>query len=342
MADNESFSAFVVRKDNDGNVSSRVERITDEQLPLGEVLIRVAYSSLNYKDALAVRGHPGVVRAFPHVPGIDCAGTVVESTSPEYGPGDEVIVTGYEFGAGQWGGYSEFARLPAEWVVPLPNGLSLRDAMIYGTAGFTAAQSVAAIIARGITPNRGPVLVTGSTGGVGSIAVAILARLGYQVEAVTGKREQHDWLRRLGAQKILGRDDVLDDTDRPLLRSRWAAAVDTVGGTPLATILRSIGHRGCVAACGLVAGTDLPLTIYPFILRGVTLAGIDSAQCPRPERLEMWKNLAGPWRVPQLNEIADEITFNELPDRVQKILAGQIAGRTIVVPSAAAAERNER
>jgi acrylyl-CoA reductase (NADPH) len=163
--------------------------------------------------------------------------------------------------------------------------------------------------------------------------VAILAKLGYEVEAVTGKSEHHDWLRRLGAQKILGRDDVLDDTDRPLLRSRWAAAVDTVGGKPLATILRSTQHRSCVAACGLVAGTDLPLTIYPFILRGVSLVGIDSAQCPRPERLAMWENLAGPWRIPQLNEIADEITLDELPDRVQKILAGQIAGRTIVVPS---------
>lgn len=335
MSDTASFPAFVVRKESDGQVAARVEQLTRDMLPPGDVLIRVAYSSLNYKDALASEGHPGVVRSFPHVPGIDCAGTVVESSSPDYRPGDEVIVTGYELGAGQWGGYSEFVRVPAEWVVPLPEGLSLRDAMIYGTAGFTAAQSVAAIVARGIEPKRGPVVVTGSTGGVGSIAVAILAKLGYEVEAVTGKREHHDWLRRLGAHTILGRDEVLDETDRPLLRSRWAAAVDTVGGKPLATILRSLQHRGCVAACGLVAGTDLPLTIYPFILRGVTLTGIDSAQCPRPERLQMWQNLVGPWRISQLNEIADEISFDELPDRVQKILAGQIAGRTIVVPSSA-------
>jgi putative YhdH/YhfP family quinone oxidoreductase len=222
--------------------------------------------------------------------------------------------------------------VPAEWVVPLPGGLSVRDAMIYGTAGFTAAQCVSAIVDRGIAPERGPVVATGATGGVGSIAVAILANLGYEVEAVTGKREHHDWLRRLGAKNILGRDDVLDSTDRSLLSARWAAAVDTLGGQPLATILRSLDHRGCVAACGLVAGTEVNTTVYPFILRGVTLAGIDSAKCPRPERLDMWHKLAGPWRVAQLNDIADEITLDELPDRVQKMLAGRIVGRTIVVP----------
>jgi putative YhdH/YhfP family quinone oxidoreductase len=257
---------------------------------------------------------------------------VEESTSPDYRPGDQVIITGYDLGSGHWGGYSEFVRVPAEWIVPLPSGLTLRETMIYGTAGFTAAQCVAAIIARGIEPGRGPVVVTGSTGGVGSIAVAILAKLGYEVEAVTGKLEHHDWLRKLGARTILNRNEVSDDSDRPLLRARWAAAVDTVGGKPLATILRSTQHRGCVAACGLVAGTDLPTTVYPFILRGVTLAGIDSANCPRPERLEMWRKLAGPWSVARLDSLADEITLDELPDRVQKILAGQIVGRTVVVP----------
>jgi acrylyl-CoA reductase (NADPH) len=327
-----SFAGFVVRKDADGRVTSRVERLTADELPTGEVLIRVAYSSLNYKDALASQGHPGVVRAFPHVPGIDCAGTVEDSTSPDYRPGDQVIVTGYDLGSGHWGGHAGYVRVPAEWVVPLPSGLTLRETMIYGTAGFTAAQCVAAIIARGIEPNRGPVVVTGSTGGVGSLAVAILAKLGYKVEAVTGKREHHDWLRKLGARTILDRGDVLDDSDRPLLRSRWAAAVDTVGGKPLATILRSAQHRGCVAACGLVAGTDVPLTIFPFILRGVMLAGIDSANCPRTERREMWKKLAGEWRIDQLESITDEITLDELPDRIQKILAGQIVGRIVVVP----------
>jgi putative YhdH/YhfP family quinone oxidoreductase len=204
--------------------------------------------------------------------------------------------------------------------------------MIYGTAGFTAAQCVSAIVERGINPEQGKVVVTGATGGVGCLAVAILAKLGYHVAAVTGKREQHDWLRRLGANTVLGRDEVIDESRRPLLAARWAAAVDTVGGQPLATILRSIDHRGCVAACGLVAGAELELTVYPFILRGVSLVGIDSAKCPRTQRLEMWQKLSGPWRIDQLAALADEITLDEVADRVQKILAGQLVGRTIVVP----------
>jgi acrylyl-CoA reductase (NADPH) len=326
------FPAYLVRRDSAGNVTAEVDAITQDVLPAGDVLIRVEYSSLNYKDALACQGHPGVVRAFPHVPGIDCAGTVVESAADPWRPGNEVLVTGYELGAGHWGGYSEFVRVPAEWVVARPNGLSARDAMIYGTAGFTAAQCVSAFIERGIEPTRGPVIVTGATGGVGSIAVAILSKLGYDVAAVTGKPQQHDWLRNLGAKTILGREEVSDDSNRPLLASRWAAAVDTVGGKPLATVLRSMHHRGCVAACGLVAGADLPLTVYPFILRGVTLAGIDSAKCPRPQRLEMWQKLAGSWRVDQLDDLNDEITLDELSDRVQKIFAGQLVGRTVVVP----------
>jgi putative YhdH/YhfP family quinone oxidoreductase len=330
------FPAFVARKNADGQVAARVERLAVGELPAGEVIIRVAYSSLNYKDALASQGHPGVVSQLPHVPGIDCAGTVEESSSPQYKPGDKVIITGYELGSGHWGGYSEFVRVPAEWIVPLPAGLTLRETMIYGTAGFTAAQCVAAIVARGIEPTRGPVAVTGSTGGVGSIAVAILAKLGYEVEAVTGKTEHHDWLRKLGAHTILGRENIADDTDCPLLRARWAAAVDTVGGKPLATILRSTQHRGCVSACGLVAGTELHTTVYPFILRGVMLAGIDSANCPRPERLQMWQKLSGPWHISQLDFLADEITFDELPDRIEKILVGQSVGRTIVVPRSTA------
>ena len=197
LSHNRTFPCYMVRKDADGRVTARVEATSWESPARGRRVVHVAYSSLNYKDALASQGHPGVVRAFPHVPGIDCAGTVVESTADDYRPGDEVLVTGYELGAGHWGGFAAFVRVPAEWIVPLPNGLSLRDAMIYGTAGFTAAQCVTAIVERGIEPERGPVVVTGATGGVGSIAVAILAKLGYEVEAVTGKAEQHDWLRRL-------------------------------------------------------------------------------------------------------------------------------------------------
>jgi acrylyl-CoA reductase (NADPH) len=327
------FPAYLVKRDSGGLVTASVAAVTQDELPAGDVLIRVAYSSLNYKDALASQGHPGVVRAFPHVPGIDCAGTIAESASDEWRPGDEVLVTGYELGAGQWGGFAEYVRVPAEWVVRLPAGLSGREAMIYGTAGFTAAQCATAIVQHGIEPGRGPVVVTGATGGVGCLSIAILAKLGYEVAAVTGKRDKHDWLRRIGANTILGREEVMDDSDRPLLGSRWAAAVDTVGGIPLATVLRSMQHRGCVAACGLVAGADLELTVYPFILRGVTLAGIDSAKCPRPQRLEMWQKLAGPWRIDRLHELASEVTLDELPNSIEKILAGQIVGRTIVVPS---------
>jgi putative YhdH/YhfP family quinone oxidoreductase len=328
----------MVRKDADGRVAARVESITQAELLAGDVLIRVAYSSLNFKDALACQGHPGVVRTFPHVPGIDCAGVVVESASDEYRPGDEVLVTGYELGAGHWGGYSAFVRVPAEWIVRMPAGLSVREAMIYGTAGFTAAQSVSAIVERGIEPERGPVLVTGATGGVGSLAVAILSKLGYEVEAVTGKPEQEAWLRRIGAKRILGRDAIVDTSDRPLLASRWAAAIDTVGGQPLATVLRSTEYRGCVAACGLVAGTELALTVYPFILRGVTLAGIDSAKCPRPQRLEMWQKLAGPWRIERLEELAHDTTLDELTGCIQRILSGQMVGRTIVSPTSKTAD----
>jgi putative YhdH/YhfP family quinone oxidoreductase len=324
----------MVRKEANGKTAAKIEQISTKDLPPGDVLVRVAYSSLNYKDALASQGHPGVVRSFPHVPGIDCAGSVVESASPNFRAGDEVLVTGYDLGAGRWGGYSAFVRVPAEWIVTMPKGLTTRDAMIYGTAGFTAAQCVSAIFDRGIGPERGAVVVTGATGGVGSLSVAILAKLGYEVQAVTGKAEHRDWLKRIGAKTTLGRDDVADASDQPLLKARWAAAIDTVGGKPLETLLRSVDYRGCVAACGLVAGTDVNTTIYPFILRGVTLAGIDSAKCPRKERLEMWEKLSGAWHVDQLNELADEITFDELPDRIEKILAGKIVGRTIVVPRA--------
>jgi acrylyl-CoA reductase (NADPH) len=322
----------MVRKDGEG-VAAAVEQISRDELPAGEVTIEVAYSSLNYKDALASQGHPGVVRSLPHVPGIDCAGTVVESASPKYRAGDHVLVTGYELGAGHWGGFSAFVRVPAEWIVPLPIGLTTREAMIYGTAGFTAAQCVTAIVDRGIGPERGEVVVTGATGGVGCLAVAILAKLGYQVAAVTGKAAQQDWLREIGGATILGRHELADSSDQPLLKSRWVAAIDTVGGVPLATIVRSLAYRGCVAACGLVAGTELPLSVYPFILRGVTLSGIDSAKCPRPQREEMWRKLSGPWRVDHLDRLAHEVTLDELPAKIAEILAGRGVGRTLVVPT---------
>jgi len=335
----ESFPCYMVRRNETENVSARVEATTFDALPAGHVLIRVAYSSLNYKDALASQGHPGVVRQFPHVPGIDCAGIVAESSSSDFRPGDEVLITGYDLGAGQWGGFAAYVRAPAEWIVRMPSGLNAREAMTYGTAGFTAAQCVTAIVERGIEPQRGPVVVTGATGGVGSLAVAILAKLGFEVAAVTGKAERHDWLRQIGAKQILSRADVLDESDTPLLAGRWAAAIDTVGGNPLATILRSMKYRGCVAACGLVAGPELVTSVYPFILRGVSLAGIDSAKCPRPQRLEMWLKLAGLWRVENLDAFASEATLDDLPKCVEQILSGNVVGRTLVLPTSESISR---
>ncbi|MCG8448665.1 MAG: YhdH/YhfP family quinone oxidoreductase [Pirellulales bacterium] len=313
-------------------VACRVETVSRDDLPAGDVLIEVASSSLNYKDALACRAHPGVVRDLPHVPGIDCAGHIVESTAAAFQPGQAVLVTGYDLGTTHWGGFAAYVRVPGEWVVPLPEGLSLEEAMTLGTAGFTAAQCVAALQHHGIQPDQGEIAVTGATGGVGSLAVALLAKLGYQVAAITGKPEQTELLKKLGAAQILPREAVQDASDKPLLRARWVAAVDTVGGDALAALLRSITHRGCVAACGLAGGHDLSTTVYPFILRGVTLAGIDSAQCPHDSRLQIWQRLAGPWRLNVLHQLARTITLSEVPAEVDRMLAGKSVGRVLVRP----------
>ncbi|MCA9246140.1 MAG: oxidoreductase [Planctomycetales bacterium] len=324
-----------MRRLGDGAIQARVEQIGLAQLPPGDVLIQVAYSSLNYKDALAAQGHPGIARKLPHVPGVDAAGTVVESQADHIAVGQQVLVTGCSLGEDRFGGWSQYVRMPSESVVPLPEGLSLFESMALGTAGFTAAQCVLAIQQREIDPQRGPVLVTGATGGVGSFAVALLAKAGYEVVALTGKQEQADYLRTLGAAQVVDRSALDDGSDRPLLTARWSAAVDTVGGRPLVNILRSTQHRGVVAACGLVAGAELPLTVYPFILRGVSLIGIDSAQCPMAPRLEIWKRLASDWKLDYLDTIARVITFDDLPASVEQILAGKIVGRVVVQPQAA-------
>jgi acrylyl-CoA reductase (NADPH) len=332
MAPEQKFPCLMVRRDKTGEATCGVEEISVDQLPPGDVLIQVACSSLNYKDALACRAHPGIVTSLPHVPGIDCAGRVAESSSPEFIPSDPVLVTGYELGAPRWGGFAAYVRVPAEWVVRLPAVWTPEDAMTYGTAGFTAAQCVGAIQRCGIEPAAGEIVVTGATGGVGSIAVALLAHLGYQVAAATGKAEHHDLLRQLGARRILSREDVDDRTDRPMLESQWAAAVDTVGGNILGTLLRSTKYRGCVAACGLVAGTDVPATVYPFLLRGMTLCGIDSAKCPREPRLDIWHRLATTWQLDNLASLRREITLSETPAAVEAMLAGKSVGRTLVRP----------
>jgi putative YhdH/YhfP family quinone oxidoreductase len=324
------FRCFVVEKDSAGEVCRGLTERSRSELPAGDVLIRVRYSSLNYKDALAASAHPGVVRKLPHVPGIDAAGHVVESSSPGFQPGQEVLVTGYELGAGQWGGWAEYIRVPAEWVVPLPIGLSLKDTMILGTAGFTAAQSVHAIQLNGVEPDAGEVVVTGATGGVGCLAIKLLARLGYTVVAVTGKPELTATLQEWGAARILARDQVVDESAKPLLAGKWAAAVDTVGGQTLTTLVREMANYGVVAACGLVGGTELPLSVYPFILRGVTLAGIGSAALPYDRRLEIWRKLSDTWRLANLDSLATTISLSDVEPSIQQILAGKVVGRTVV------------
>jgi alcohol dehydrogenase len=317
-------------KDESGKVACRVAHRPVGDLPAGDVLIRVAYSSLNYKDALSASGHPGVTRKYPHVPGIDAAGVVVVSGDSAVSPGARVIVTGFDLGQNTWGGYSELVRVPAAWVVPLPDGLSLRESMILGTAGFTAGLAADALLARGVRCDGGPVVVTGASGGVGSLSVAILARLGYHVTAVSGKPEAESFLRMLGAASVVGRDTVADATGKPLLPAKWAAAVDTVGGETLSVLVRSLLRGGCVAACGLVGGTDLRLSVYPFLLRGADLVGIDSAEPPRERRSRVWRHLAAEWKPQHLADMATEVGLDELQEPIKRILAGQVTGRIVV------------
>jgi putative YhdH/YhfP family quinone oxidoreductase len=328
-----SFHCYLVEKGADGRVTGGPATRPVSDLPAGEVLIRVAYSSLNYKDGLSATGHPGVTRKFPHVPGIDASGVVEESTSPAFKTGDGVLVTGHDLGQNTWGGFSQLVRVPAAWVVPLPVGLTARDAMIYGTAGLTAALSVAAIQKGGVRPDQGEVVVTGSTGGVGSLAVALLSKAGFRVAAVTGKADAEPFLRSLGAERVIGREEVIDASNRPLLSVRWSAAVDTVGGAMLGTVIRSTERAGVVAVCGLVGGTEVPLTVYPLILRGITIAGIDSAECPLARRTELWERLAGPWRPNLLESIVSEtVSLGGITSAVGRILKGGLRGRVLVRP----------
>ena len=326
----ESFRCYLVKKTGKDQLEAAIERRPSFELPAGEVLIQVAYSALNYKDALAATGHPGVARNFPHVPGIDVAGTVVESTSPDVALGTQVLATSYEMGVERWGGWSELVRVPADWVLPLPKGMSLHESMVLGTGGLTAGLCVRALRHQDVLPDSGEVVVTGSTGGVGALAVKLLTKLGYSVVAVTGKTERHDWLTALGAARIASREEMIDESKRPLLTARYAGAVDTVGGVMLATLLRSIKNEGCVACCGLVGGASLPTTVYPFILRGVTLAGIDSAWCPRNRREEIWSHLSSDWHLEKLDLVTTTISLEQVAEYVPQILAGKLAGRTIV------------
>ncbi|KQU22120.1 acryloyl-CoA reductase [Peribacillus butanolivorans] len=324
------FDALVVDKQED-QFSVSIQELTLDDLPQGEVLIRVHYSGVNYKDSLASIPNGNIVTNYPIVPGIDLAGVVVSSENPRFKEGDEVIATSYGIGVSQSGGYSEFARVPAEWIVPLPEGLTLKEAMVIGTAGFTAALSVLRLEENNLTPDQGSVLVTGATGGVGSFAVSILSKLGYSVEASTGKESEHGYLKEIGASTIVSREDVYNGKLRALGKQKWSGAVDPVGGEPLASVLSQIQYGGSVAVSGLTAGTNLPATVFPFILRGVNLLGIDSVNCPMDTRLKVWQRLATDFKLAHLEHlIQQEITLKDLPDVLPTLLKGEARGRTIV------------
>lgn len=326
----DSFVAFLAERDDD-QVRRSVATLTPADLPAGDVVVEVAWSSVNYKDALATTPSGQVARISPLVPGVDLAGTVVASTAPEVGVGAQVVVHGYDLGVAHHGGFAAYARVPAAWVVPLPATLSARQAMTIGTAGFTAALSVQHLEGHGLVPDAGPVLVTGASGGVGSMAVSILARRGYEVVASTGKAAEHAWLRRAGAAAIIDRAELASEGRRSLERERWVAAVDCVGGTTLATILRSLRYGGAVAASGLTGGPGLSTTVFPFILRGVALLGVDSVQTPIDQRRQVWDRLASDLRPPDLDDlVAEEVGLEGLEPVLDAILAGRVRGRTLV------------
>jgi acrylyl-CoA reductase (NADPH) len=326
----DNFKAFIVNK-TDEDFSAAVKTIGLDDLPAGDVLIKVAYSSVNFKDGLASIPNGKIVRSYPFVLGIDLAGIVVRSNDNRFREGDEVIATSYEIGVSHYGGFSEYARIPADWIVPLPDGLSLREAMVFGTAGFTAALSVHRLEENGLTPEKGKVLVTGATGGVGSVAVAMLAKRGYHVVASTGKASEHDYLRKIGAEEIISREELLGEKTKPLDKQLWAAAVDPVGGKTLSAILSKLDYSGSVAVSGLTGGTDVPTTVFPFILRGINLLGIDSVYCPMETRKLIWQRMATDLKPEGiLGTIENEVRLEELPDVLSSILKGENRGRTIV------------
>ena len=327
---NTPFKAYWVNEETDGSFFHQVIQRNTNDLPQNGVLIRVAYSSLNYKDALSATGNKGVTRRYPHTPGIDAAGVVAESSSPDFKPGDKVIVTGYDLGMNTMGGFGEYINVPSGWVIPLPAGLSAEESMIMGTAGFTAALSMHHLLHCRQKPSDGPLLVTGGTGGVGSLSVAIASKLGFDVTASTGKADKKEYLSKLGAKNVIGRKEVDDVSGRMLLHPLWAGAIDTIGGNTLATILKSLKAQGNVASCGNVASPLLHTSVFPFILNGVNLLGVNSATTLLALRLDLWNKLAGEWK-PDLQRIETKIVrLNEIHDSIEKILKGGITGRVVL------------
>jgi acrylyl-CoA reductase (NADPH) len=325
-----SFRALLVTKAEDGSTSAAVQMLEDASLPEAEVTVAVEYSTLNYKDGLCLGPGGGLVRNYPHIPGIDFAGTVEHSNDPRFAPGDKVVLTGWRVGEAHWGGYATRARVKADWLVPLPAGLTTRQAMAVGTAGFTAMLAVMALEDHGLTPGNGPVLVTGAAGGVGSVATALLARLGYEVAAVTGRPETADYLTRLGAARIVPRADLAETVKRPLETEVWAGCVDAVGGAMLARVLGQMRYGASVAAVGLAGGSALPASVVPFLLRGVNLLGIDSVMCPTPRRLQAWQRIARDLPLDLLESMVQPATLADLPTLGAAILKGDVQGRVVV------------
>jgi acrylyl-CoA reductase (NADPH) len=322
-----SFRALVLHEQG-GRVTPTIESVDDDRLPAGEVTVAVEYSTLNYKDGMILQGIGRLVRNYPHVPGIDFAGTVERSDSPAFKPGDRVVLTGWRVGETQWGGFAERARVKADYLVPLPDAISTRRAMAIGTAGFTAMLAVIALEKHGL-PAGADVLVTGAGGGVGSVAVALLATLGHKVAASTGRAELRDYLEGLGAAEVVDRAPPAAP-GRPLDRELWHGAVDAVGGATLATILTQLKYGASVAACGLAGGSDLPATVIPFLLRGVNLLGIDSVMCPKTPRIEAWQRLARDLPLAKLDAMTDEVSLSKVAELAPKILSGAVRGRTVV------------
>ncbi len=325
-----TFRALVVDKDDQGVTSASVQTLGEDRLPAGDVTVAVEYSTLNYKDGLCLGPGGGLVRTYPHVPGIDFAGSVEASDDPRYAPGDKVVLTGWRVGEVHWGGYAEKARVKADWLVPLPTGLSTRQAMAVGTAGFTAMLAVMALEDHGLTPGQGEVLVTGAAGGVGSVATAILAHLGYGVAAVTGRPDQADYLRGLGASRIVARAELAETVKRPLEAETWAGCVDAVGGAMLARVLGQMKYGASVAAVGLAGGAGLPATVVPFLLRGVNLLGIDSVMQPFAARQRAWDRIARDLPLDKLEAMIVPAGLSDLPDLGRAILAGGVRGRVLV------------
>ena len=325
-----TFKAMVVTEGENNQFVKEIKDRAFDDLPPGDVLVNVKYSSLNYKDVLSTLGNRGVTKKYPHPPGIDAAGVVAESRSKDFNVGDEVIVTSYDLGMNTSGGFAQYIRVPADWVVKMPKGLSPRESMIFGTAGFTAALSVYRLVDYGATPDQGRILVSGATGGVGSVAVSILAKAGYDVTAVNGIIDEKDYLLDIGAKEVISIEEATDSSGKPLLKGLWAGGIDTIGGEILATMIKSIQQHGGVTCCGNVGSHELPLNVYPFILRGATLMGIDSQNCPMPLRLKVWDKIASDWKIERLERIATEVTLDELSARIEFVLQKKHKGRTVI------------